>query len=334
MVAVTTASNSGVNEEGANSRKSHRRASPPLPYNGLDSCPLQYSMLDWARVKRAARLAFLILVTLTFFSTLALGQGGPPFRSDDPDTPGNKNWEINTVLIGERNPSQGDYEAPNIDLNYGLGNKIQLKYEVPLSIEESRGPAGHVGAGLGDSLLGIKWRFYAHHPKSEDKATTVKPESSFGISTYPQLLLSNPTSSVRRGIVDPGPQFLAPVEVNARIGPIRMSGEVGYWITNKHLSDSWIRGVIAGHEFKNKTELYLELFDQAATRGMGGNPRIRESTLGIGCRRKMTKDGSIWFLAMAGRSVVPVTPTNGQPSWIATLGLQFLSGRKRRTSVD
>jgi len=291
-------------------------------------------MLAWIRVQHAASFLCLILAALAGFSTPALGQGGPPFRSDDPDTPGNKNWEINTVLNGERNPSQGDYEAPNIDINYGLGNKIQLKYEVPLSIEESRGPSGHVAAGLGNSLLGVKLRFYAHHPKTPDPVTGGKAESIFGVSTYPQLLLSNPTSSVRRGIVDPGPQFLAPLEVNARIGPIRMSGEVGYWITNKHLSDSWIRGVIVGHEFRNKTELYMELFDQDATRGIGGNPRLRESTLGVGCRRRLTGDGSVWFLAMAGRSLVTPTLTNGQPSWIASVGFQLLSGRKRRTSVD
>ena len=69
---------------------------------------------------------------------LVLAQGGPPFLSDDPDTPGNKHWEINVGFIGERNPFGGSYETPNMDVNYGVGNRIQLKYEVPLSIEEMR----------------------------------------------------------------------------------------------------------------------------------------------------------------------------------------------------
>src|SRR5271169_3175806 len=90
-------------------------------------------------MKRLAPFLCLLLAALARFSPLALAQGGPPFRSDDPDTPENRNWEINTVFVGERNPSEGFYETPNLDINYGLGNRIQLKYEVPLSIYESRG---------------------------------------------------------------------------------------------------------------------------------------------------------------------------------------------------
>jgi hypothetical protein len=37
---------------------------------------------------------------------------------------------------------------------------------------------------------------------------------------------------------------------------------------------------------------------------------------------------------MVGRSVVPVTPDNGQSSWIATVGIQYLSAARRRTSRE
>ena len=46
-------------------------------------------------------------------------------------------------FVGERNPVAGSYEVPNIDINYGLGHRIQLKYEVPLSIQEMRGDEAH-----------------------------------------------------------------------------------------------------------------------------------------------------------------------------------------------
>jgi len=285
-------------------------------------------------MKCIAPFLCLVLTTLTRLSPLALAQGGPPFRSDDPDTPGNKRWEINTVLDADRNPSVGLYSIPNIDINYGLGNRIQLKFELPLSIQESRGSSGHVVAGLGNSLLGVKWRFYAHHPKSKESGQTDKKEANFGISTYPQLLLNNPTRSVARDIVEPGPQLLIPVEANAKIGLIRISGEFGYWFTNKKVPNSWIRGVIVGHEFRNKTELYMELYDQAATRASAEEPKTRESTLGIGLRTPIAGNGSFWFIGMGGRSFVTVTPNNGQPSWIASVGLQILTGKRRRSSSD
>jgi hypothetical protein len=154
------------------------------------------------------------------------------------------------------------------------------------------------------------------------------------MSIYPQLLLNNPTRSVRRDIVEPGPQLLIPLEANARIGPIRISGELGYWFTNKDFPNSWIRGVIVGHEFRKKTELYLELYDQDATRATADEPKTRESTLGIGFRTPLAKNGSVWFLGMVGRSLVTVTQTNGQPSWIASLGLQIVTSRRRRYSSD
>jgi len=112
------------------------------------------------------------------FSALGWAQGGPPFRSDDPDTPGNRNWEINIFGTGDRNPAAGSYEVPNVDINYGVGHRIQLKFEIPLSMAELRGPNGHVAAGLGNSLMGVKWRFYAHHPKSQLKEKPGEREST------------------------------------------------------------------------------------------------------------------------------------------------------------
>lgn len=295
------------------------------------------TFLELAGLRIPATVApriWVILAAFTLSSPLALAQGGPPFRSDDPDTPGNKLWEINTVLTGDRNPSLGLYETPNIDVNYGLGNRIQLKYELPLSIEETRGSPGNVAAGLGNSLLGVKWRIWAHHPKNENTGEVDKRESNFGFSIYPQLLLSNPTRSVGRDIVEPGPQFLMPVEASARIGPIRVSGEFGRWFTNKDVPGSWIRGAIVGHEFRQKTEVDLEIYDQNDTTGIAGKPKARESTLGIGGRCPIAGNGSLWFMGMAGRSLVTVTRTNGQPSWIASVGFQILTGRRRRYSSE
>jgi hypothetical protein len=283
-------------------------------------------------VKRIAPFLCLILAAITRFAPLALAQGGPPFRSDDPDTPENRNWEINTVLVGDRNPSEGFYATPNLDINYGLGNRVQLKYEVPLSIHETRDTSSHFAAGLGNSLFGVKFRFYSHHPKTAEPDANGKRESSFAMSFYPQLLLSNPTRSVRRDIVDPGPQFLLPMEANARIGPVRISGEFGYWFTNKNVPSSWIRGVIVGHEFKKKTEVDLELYDQDATKATAAEPRTRESTLGIGFHTPLGKNGSVWLLGMVGRSLASITPTNGQPDWIASIGLQFVTSHQRRRS--
>lgn len=63
----------------------------------------------------------------------AWAQGGPPFITDDPATPGAGNWEINVGWTGMHRAAGGEYELPNLDMNYGWGDRLQLKYELPLA---------------------------------------------------------------------------------------------------------------------------------------------------------------------------------------------------------
>jgi hypothetical protein len=295
---------------------------------------LAAGVLRFGMVSRPFARTALLAVSFLLLTELIHAQGGPPFRSDDPDTPGNGNWEVNGGFLGARNPFVGSYEIPDLDLNYGVGHRVQLKFEIPLSLAETRADMPQLAAGLGNSFLGVKWRFYAHHPKSEANKAPGEKESTFGLSVYPQLLLSNPTRSVDRDIVEPGPQFLLPVEGNVVLKHIRISAELGYWFTSKDVPRSWIRGIIVGHEFKKDVELYAEFFDQKEVGGTALKPALRDSTLGIGGRLPITPGGRWRLLGMGGHSVVPATPANGQPGWIAYVGIQFLSASSRRTSSD
>ena len=246
----------------------------------------------------------LALVLLCLWALRAHAQGGPPFRTDDPDTPGNRHWEINVGFIGDRNPGTGAYQVPDLDINYGLGDRLQLKYELPLALEETRplpaAPAesatgGTVIGGLGESLLGIKWRFFEHHPgdasllgdfgtgllalrrhqspaepagvagdapgAAEESAALGEQEPNFELGTYPQLYVDNPTRSVPRGLIAAGPNFYLPVEISGRIGPIRYNADVGYNFGNRTLPQSWNRGLVLVHELIQHTEAYVELYD-------------------------------------------------------------------------
>jgi hypothetical protein len=270
-----------------------------------------------------------VAAAFTLLPALVLAQGGPPFRSDDPDTPGNRHWEINLGFLGERSPFAGSYETPNIDINYGLGNRIQLKYEVPLSMQETRGEQTHLAAGLGNSLLGVKYRFYQRHSRTHTQDDGER-EIKFSLSTYPQLLLNHPTRSVERGIVESAPQFLLPLEASATYGWLRMSAEAGYWFTSKDVPNSLLFGGVIGHEFRKDTELYLELYDQHDVRVASGAEKLRETTVGLGGRVPIVPGHWLRLIGMGGHGLISATPTNGQPTWIAYVGLQFLSDKRRR----
>jgi hypothetical protein len=255
----------------------------------------------------------------------ARAQGGPPFITDDPGTPGNHQWEINFGWIANHNPGQSYYEIPDVDMNYGWGDRVQLKYELPLAAGTDT--EGHTGFGLGESLIGIKVRPYEYHTKGEPKSDE---NMIYSLGFYPQVSINNPTSSVRRGIVEPGPQYYLPMEMTFKAGPINLNGEVGRWIGNANQPDQWGRGLIAGREFSDRFELYGELYDLQAINRIGTAPRQRSLTLDVGGRRSLDKENHIRLLFMAGRAIQAVTPQNGQPDFIGYLGVQFLLGPKEQ----
>jgi hypothetical protein len=269
------------------------------------------------------RFSQLFLAVIFASAPLMLAQGGPPFITDDPGTPGNHHWEINLGWIADHNPAAANYQLPDFDINYGWGDRIQLKYELPIAAATDA--SNTTRAGLGESLLGIKWRPYEHHRAGEPKSDE---NMNFSIGTYPQASINNPTSAVRRGVVPTGPRYYLPMELTAKVGPIGLNGEVGRWIGNRHEPDQWGRGLIAGHEFNDRLELYTELYDLQDINRIDGAPKQRELTLDLGGRQTLDKNGHLRLLFMGGRSIQAVTRTSGEPNWIAYIGVQILLGPK------
>jgi hypothetical protein len=61
---------------------------------------------------------------------------------------------------------------------------------------------------------------------------------------------------------------------------------------------------------------------------IGDQPRQREFTADLGGRQSLDHANHICLLFMGGRSIQAVTPANGEASWIAYVGVQFLLGPK------
>jgi hypothetical protein len=273
---------------------------------------------------RILRIVCLLPVLILIVgASLMRAQGGPPFITDDPGTPGNHHWEINLGWIANHNPGNAYYEVPYFDINYGWGDRIQLKYELPVAVATD--PNNTTRAGLGESLLGIKWRPYEYHRAGEKKSDE---NMLFSIGTYPQASINNPTSAVRRGIVENGPQYYLPVELTAKAGQIGFDGEVGRWFGNQLVSSRWGRGLIAGHEFSDRLELDGEIYDLQDINPVNGLPKQRELTADFGGRQTLDREGHLRLLFMGGRAIQAVTRQNSEPNWIAYMGVQFLIGPK------
>ncbi len=243
---------------------------------------------------------------LAALSLPAAAQGGPPFITDDPGTPGDGNWEINLMTYTERHPTERIFNAPFLDINYGLGPRIQLKYQVPYLVDGT--DDGPTRSGLGKSLAGVKWRFYD------------SDENALQISTYPQLEFNNPTSSLQRGLVAYGTRLYLPLEVAKKVGPFEINPEVGYWFASGK-GAAWATGVVVARQVTKRLELDGELYATANTDGSG-----HWTTYDGGGRCKLREHFVLLF--MAGRSFA--SPSSSQPQLFGYLGMQFLFATKHK----
>jgi hypothetical protein len=174
----------------------------------------------------------------------ARGQGGPPMITDDPGTPGNGKFEINLAIAFERRPHETSWDLPVIDINYGVGENIQLTLQTaPVLLKRSNhGPMG----GLGGTEAAVKWRFV-----DEDN-------SGVDVSMFPRIIFNVAQSSVRRGLSEDGTRFQIPFQAAKQFGPWHIDGEFGPLVSTVGRSE-WIYGVVGGLDVAKTTMVIAEL---------------------------------------------------------------------------
>jgi hypothetical protein len=226
--------------------------------------------------------------------------GGPPLLTDDPDTPGPNHWEINTAVTSERFGPDWIYATPLLDINYGVGEHIQLKYQVQANILQPDN--GGVRAGMGNSLAGVKWRFL-------DQTNW----SWLEVSTYPQLEFIYPGSSPRRGLADSGDNVLLPIEIEHQWKHVTVYAEGGY-LRNEHRSSESIYGLAGEYDFTEAFGLMGEFY--------GGSDRAFQNnglSFNLGFRRSLIEH--VALIGSAGRGVYG--PAERSPAFQSYLALQL-----------
>lgn len=115
--------------------------------------------------------------------------GSPPMQTDDTDTPGPGTWETNLVAHADLAGAARRIQMPNIDINYGSGDTLQFKYEVPYvlakHLRDNEFAQDLDAHGVGDSIVGVKYRFY------DDK------EAGLSFAIYPQIQFKTPGANKR-----------------------------------------------------------------------------------------------------------------------------------------
>ena len=253
------------------------------------------------------RGTFCLYAALLSVPALAQAQAGPPFLANDPGTPGNGNWEINLAAAPTIGRDAASYQLPQIDVNFGLGERLQLTFEQPYVLAS---PAhASTQEGWGNAYPGLKWRFID------------EGEDGWQVSAFPQLETGVSGLAQQRDLGEPGPRYLLPIEAAHKLGPLDVDVEAG-WYVPVHGAHERILGLVAGHTFASHLELDVELYDDRAA---GAPPR--QTTLDIGGRYPLHP--GIIALFMAGRSVSGTG--NGQPLFMGYFGIQVLLSHYGRT---
>jgi hypothetical protein len=230
---------------------------------------------------------------------VAFGQGGPPMITDDPGTPGNGKWENNLAIIFEHRPNETSFDAPEIDLNYGVGEHIQLTLQnAPVLLKRS----GHgLIGGLGSTEAAVKWRFL-------DEAT-----SGFDMSMFPRVIFNVVHSSVCRGLAEDGTRFQIPFQAAKTFGCWHADAEFGPLASTIGRSE-WLYGIVCGFDVAKPTMLMAELH---------GTSRMNFTrdvlTLNFGLRHEFTET-YILILSMGHEIRSPAQPT----ALIGYFGMQFV----------
>ena len=237
------------------------------------------------------------LVPLACCFTIFSTQAGPPFVTDDPEPPPPGGWEINVPFILEHASGTTEMDVPLFDLNYGLPN-VQLKAEFPIEVvdEDNNGTT----AGLGDLLLGVKWRFLNNE------------RSQLQLGTYPQLLL--PTGDHARGLGEGRAAFVLPLLAQKSWDKWTVYGNVGYWWRGAQEARNYFyAGAVLERELNERLELGVELFGNSSKE----HGARSEVAFNLGGTWKLGKHLNLLF--SGGRDIVGDTTAMGY------LGLQLLT---------
>ena len=181
--------------------------------------------------------------------------GSPPLDVDDTGTPGCNAWEVNIVTSGEFGKSMS-LETPLFDINYGVGDNLQIKVEAPFLLNRVDG-VSKTGVGAGE--IGLKYRFY----DNEQRDMTV--------AVYPQVEFAIPGTSAANA--NEGTLVKFPVLMSTRVaetsrGNIMVTGNLGYNVSTSSDASDYVSAAFGiGFPLTHSLALMVEAStEQAVTK--------------------------------------------------------------------
>jgi len=173
---------------------------------------------------------------------------GPPLAIDDPGILDPGQWEI-IVAATMASTSEGEaYQAPLLDISYGLTPNTQVAASMPyvfVSPDDLDSTSE-----FGNLAIGYKWRFI----NNDRLQVAFAPGYAFGIRV----------SAALRGVGDETDILFLPLNLQYEIGDWSLNGEWGY-VSLESGGDGWGYGGALSRPVGQRTVLMFELYGGADT---------------------------------------------------------------------
>jgi hypothetical protein len=164
--------------------------------------------------------------------------------TDDPGTPGDGKFEINLAVAFEHRSGETSFDAAGIDINYGVGDRIQLTLQGGPGLLKRSGH-GWIG-GLGGTEAALKWRFVDNE------------KAGLTMSIFPRVIFNISKSAARRGLADDGTRFQFPIQIAKEFSGFEVGFEWGGLAGTVGPSE-WLYGLVVAKEISKTTEIMAEL---------------------------------------------------------------------------
>ena len=188
-----------------------------------------------------------LFIALMFLSANLFA--GPPYQTDDPEPPEPGHWELFFAAYASAEATGIIGGCPQIELNYGAIENLQLSVAPQLSCSVS--PQHVINYGLGDFEIGAKYRFL--------KESGPCPQAAF----YPQVIL--PLGDKKRGLGNGNYQVFLPLWLQKSWGPWCAFGGGGYWFNRGPGNKDWVfTGAALQRDLGDVFSLGVELFFHSA----------------------------------------------------------------------
>lgn len=226
---------------------------------------------------------------------------GPPFVTDDPEPVDDGHWEFNNAVILNRAAGVNSGYLPQIDGNYGAGENLQLHFQPQEAFYA--GPH-HSYYGLGDTELGVKYRFASH----------MEGEDGWMIALYP--LFEVPTGNVQQNLGTGQLREFLPVWFQDNHGPWTIYGGGGYWYNGGGgWANAWQAGVVVLYQFTPTLQLGGEY--NMITSSLASNLAGLPGATGFNLGGAWLFSQHYHLLFSGGKGLTNVTLTNQASAYLA-----------------